>query len=163
MTLKDAGAPKQPVNSSKLAKVGSSFPYDPDRSPQTPGDMVIQCFNGLPMDFSPAGTPRSQDGEKQRPFVLLDRHLGGGWSSVYASSRSHLIAKFAVVPKKDTAELERQLRNENDAYNKLHRLTRLVVPRCYGEYVWYGGRALVLSDKGPPLSDLGMKFTHLGS
>jgi hypothetical protein len=123
--------------------------------------MLIQCFNGLPMRFSRAGTPRSHDGKKQLPFVLLDRHLGGGWSSVYASSRSHLIVKFAVVPKKDKAELERQLKNE-DIYDKLSRLTRLAVPRYYGEYVWYGGRALVLSDKEPSLSDLGMEFTSLG-
>ncbi|KAI0255387.1 hypothetical protein BJV78DRAFT_1279549 [Lactifluus subvellereus] len=84
---------------------------------KTSGDMVIQCLNGLPMGFSPAGMPQSQDGEKKRPFIFLDHHLGGGWSSVYASSRSHLIVKFAKVPKKDQAELERQLWNENDAYN----------------------------------------------
>ncbi|KAI0252589.1 hypothetical protein BJV78DRAFT_323116 [Lactifluus subvellereus] len=130
--------------------------------PKTPGDLVIQCFNGLPMDFSPADTPQSQDGEKQRPFVFLDRYLSGGWSSVYASSISRVIVKLAKVPKKDKAELERQLRNENDVYNKLYCLSRLVVPRCYGEYVWYGGRALVLSDEGPPLSSLGMEFTSLG-
>ena len=123
--------------------------------------MVIQFFNGLPVGFSPAGTPLSQDGEKQRPFVCLDRDLAGGWSSVYASSRSHIV-KHARVHKKDKAELECQLRNENDAYKKLYRLTELVVPRCYGEFLWFGERALVLSDKGLSLSDVGMEFTSLG-
>ena len=56
---------------------------------------------------------------------------------MYASSGSHLIVKFAEVPKEDKAELERQLRNESDAYNKLY---GLVVSRCYGEcVVWRTG------------------------
>jgi hypothetical protein len=114
------------------------------------------------MRLWPADTPQCQDGERQYPFIHFDRHLGGGWSSVYASSRSHLIVKFAYVPEKDKAELERQLRNENDAYNKLYPLTRLVIPHCYGEYVWYGGRALLLSDEGPLMSSQEMEFTSLG-
>ena len=58
----------------------------------------MQFINGLPMDLSPAGT-QSQEGEKQHPFVLLNRHQDGGWSSVYASSRSHLIVKLVTVVK----------------------------------------------------------------
>ena len=81
---------------------------------------------------------------------------------MYGSSRSHLIVEFAEVPKKDKAELEPQLRNEKDAYDKLYRITGLVVPRCYRKYVWFGGRALVPSDEGPSLSGLGMEFTSLG-
>ena len=121
----------------------------------------MQFINGLPMDLSPAGT-QSQEGEEQHPFVLLDRHRDGCWSSVYASSRSHLIVKLVTAHKKENAELERQIRNENDAHKKLHRITQLVAPRYYEEYVWYGGRALILSHEGPSLSDLGMEFTSLG-
>ncbi len=52
-----------------------------------------------------------------------------GWSSVYASSKSHVVVKFADVPKKDKAELKCQLSNEKIAYNKLSRITGWVVPR----------------------------------
>ena len=120
-------------NWQRLENHSTSLSGDPDRSPEAPGDMVTQCFNGFPVGFPPAGTPQSKDGEKQHPFVSLDSHQ----SSVYASSGSHLIVKFAEVPKEDKAELERQLRNENDAYNKLY---GLVVSRCYGEcVVWRTG------------------------
>ena len=81
---------------------------------------------------------------------------------MYASSRSHVIVKLSTTHGNDKAELERQIRNENDVYKKLHRLTQLVIPRCYGEYVWYGGRALVLSHEAPTLSNLKMEFTSLG-
>ena len=136
--------------------------YGASGSLQSSGGMVVQCFDGLPMALSPVGTLQSSGGEKQHPFVHLDCYLGGGWSSVYASSRSHVIVKFATVPKKDKAELERQLSNEKAAYDKLTLLARLVVPLCYGEYVWYGGRALVLSDEGQSLADLEMEFASLG-
>ena len=101
-------------------------------------------------------------GEKKldHPFVHLDRHLGASWSTVFASSKSHVVVKFAVVPKKDKAELIRQLGNEKLAYNKLNRISGWVVPRPYGEYEWYGGRALVLSEGGQSLSDL-EEFTSL--
>ncbi|KAI0247006.1 hypothetical protein BJV78DRAFT_84068 [Lactifluus subvellereus] len=131
-----------------------------DKLAEAPAGMVVKCFNAFPMDLSLVGAPQSQGGEK--PFVHLDRHLGAGWSSVYASSRSHVIVKFAKVPKKDKAELERQLRNEKAAYDKLALLIRWVVPHCYGEYLWYGGRSLVLSEEGPSLSALGMEFVSLG-
>ena len=70
-----------------------------------------QFVNDLPMDFSPAGASQPQDGEKQRPFVFLSCNLDGGCSSLYASSRSHLIVKLA----RGKAELEPLLRDENDA------------------------------------------------
>lgn len=79
---------------------------------------------------------------------------------MFASSKSHVVVKFDVVPKKDKAELRRQLNNEKLAYNKLSRITGWVVPRLYGEYEWYGGRALVLSEEGQSLSYLD-KFTSL--
>ena len=60
--------------------------------------MIVQRFDALPMDLSLVGTPKSSGGEKQRPFVHLDRHLSAGWSPVYAPSRSHVIVKFARVP-----------------------------------------------------------------
>jgi hypothetical protein len=50
-----------------------------------------------------------------KTIVLLytsKRNFGGGWSSVYASSKSHIVFKFGVVPKKDKVEVERQLINE---------------------------------------------------
>ena len=79
---------------------------------------------------------------------------------VFASSKSHVVVKFASVPKKDKAELIRQLSNEKLAYNKLNRISGWIVPRLYGEYEWHGGRALVLSEEGQSLSYL-EKFSSL--
>lgn len=62
-----------------------------------------------------------------------------------------MVVKIAVVPKNDKAGLIPQLNSEKLAYNKLRRITRWVVPRLYGEYEWYGGRALVLSEEGRSL------------
>lgn len=59
------------------------------------------------------------------------------------------VFKFAAVPKKDSAELQRQLRDEQVAYDKLHSLTGWAIPRCYGLYSWYGGLSPVLSYEGP--------------
>jgi len=80
---------------------------------------------------------------------------------VYASTVSRVVVKFASVPKKPKAELERQLVNEKVAYDRLAVLTGWVVPIFYGEYLWYGGRSLVLSDEGPSLAALEMKFESL--
>ncbi|KAI0253725.1 hypothetical protein BJV78DRAFT_163667 [Lactifluus subvellereus] len=157
-TINEAGEGQR--HSGNRAELGIA--HGADGSLQAPGDMVVQCIDGLPMALSLVGTPQSSGGEEQHPFVHLDCYLGGGWSSVYASSRSHVIVKFATVPKKDRAELKRQLRNEKAVYDKLALLTRLVVPLCYGEYVWYGGRALVLSDEGQSLAALEMEFASLG-
>jgi len=90
----------------------------------------------------------------KKPFIYLDHYLEAGWSSVYASSKSRIVIKFAAVPKKDKAELERQLNTEKAAYKKLSLITGWVIPRLYGEYRWFGGRALVLSHEGQSLSDL---------
>jgi hypothetical protein len=79
---------------------------------------------------------------------------------VYSSSKSRVVIKFAAVPKKDKAELERQLSNEKAAYHKLRRISRWVIPRLYGEYEWFGGRAILLSDEGQSLSHL-EEFTSL--
>ena len=95
--------------------------------------------------------------EQYHPFIHLDRHFDAGWSSVFASTKSHVVVKFAVVPKKDKAELERQLSNEKAAYEKLNRFAGWIVPRLYGEYEWHGGRALVFSDEGGSLEN----FTSL--
>jgi hypothetical protein len=111
------------------------------------------------MELSLVNAPHSHH-TKYHPFIHFDRHLGASWSSVFASSKSHVVVKFDVVPKKDKAELRRQLNNEKLAYNKLSRITGWVVPRLYGEYEWYGGRALVLSEEGQSLSYLD-KFTSL--
>ena len=62
--------------------------------------------------------------------------------------------EFANVPKKDKAELLRQLSNEKAAYNKLKLITEWIAPRLYGEYKWDGGSLLVLSSGGRPLSYL---------
>jgi hypothetical protein len=118
----------------------------------------VQCINACPIELSIVNAPHSHRANKQyHPFIHFDRHLGAGWSTVFASSKSHVVVKFAVVPKKDKAELIRQLSNEKLAYNKLNRITGSVVPRLYGEYEWYGGRALVLSKEGRSLE----KFTSL--
>lgn len=71
------------------------------------------------------------------------------------------MVKSATVPKKYKAELERQLVNEKNCVQiKLDYITEWVVPRLDGEYEWYGGRALVLSDEGQFLSHL-ERFTSL--
>ena len=81
--------------------------------------------------------PDSHRAKKQyHPFIHFDRHLGTGWTTVFASSKSHVVVKFAVVPKNDKAGPIRQLNNEKLAYIKLRRITRWVVPRLYGEYEW---------------------------
>jgi len=108
------------------------------------------------------GARRSRHADKTPPFIHLDEHHGGGWSSVYASRRSHIFIKFAIVPKKDKAELEGYRKNEKAAYDQLPPLTGWVIPRCYGECSWYGGRALVLTDEGRSLENLKMAFTSLG-
>ena len=124
--------------------------------------MLVQPFDALPIPLSRVDTYQFQHAEKPFPFIHLDEHYGGGWSSVYASSRSHIIIKFATATKKDKAELEGYLENEKAAYDKLLPLTGWAIPYCYGEYLWYGGRALVLTNEGPSLENLKMKFTSLG-
>ena len=121
----------------------------------------MQCIDADPIELSLVNAPHSHRAKKRyHPFIHFDRYLGAGWSTVFASSKSHVVVKFAVVPKKIKAELIRQLSNEKLAYNKLRRITGWVVPRLYGEYEWYGGRALVLSEEGRSLSYLD-KFTSL--
>ena len=113
------------------------------------------------MELLLVNTPHYHHSEKHyRPFIHLDRHLSARLSSVFASSKSHVVVKFAVVPNKDKAELVRRLSNEKAAYEKLNRIAGWIIPRFYGEYGWHGGRALILSDEGRSLSHLG-KFTSL--
>ncbi len=50
--------------------------------------------------------------------------------------------------------------NEKVTCHKLKFISRWVDPRFYGEYEWFGGRALVFSDEGRSLSDL-KKLTSL--
>ena len=105
------------------------------------------------MELLLVNASRSQRAKKQyHPFIHLDHHLGAGWSSVFASSKSHVVVKFAVVPQKDKVELIRQLGNEKAAYEKLNRISESgwIIHRLYGEYEWHGGRALVLSDRVVP-------------
>src|SRR5260221_5078487 len=114
---------------------------------QLPGSrIIVRCIDDIPMLLGVRiGTPQSQHAEEQRHFVHFGRHLGCGWSSVYASIRSQIAIKFGAVPKKDSAELQLQLRNEQIADDKLHRLTGWTIPLCYGLYSWYGGLSLRLS------------------
>ena len=107
------------------------------------------------MELLLVNASRFQRAKKQyHPFIHLDRHLGAGWSSVFASSKSRVVVKFAVVPKKDKTELIRQLGDEKAAYEKLNRIAGWIIPRLYGEYEWHGGRALVISDEGRSLPNL---------
>jgi len=124
--------------------------------------MIVQCFDALLMVLSFVDAPQTRSGEKHCPFIHLDRYLGGAWASVYGSSSSRIIVMFARVAKKDKVELERQLRDEKAAYARLACVAGWAVPVCYGEYLWYGGRSLVLSDEGPSLTSLGMDFAALG-
>ena len=115
------------------------------------------------MELLLVNASRSRLAKKQyHPFIHLDRHFGAGWSSVFASSKSQVVVKFAVVPKKDKAKLIRQLGNEKAAYEKLNRISGWIIPRLYGEYEWDGGRALVISDEGLSVSESHLEtFTSL--
>ncbi|KAH9954360.1 hypothetical protein BC827DRAFT_969578 [Russula dissimulans] len=117
--------------------------------------MSVRCLDAYPVQLKLVDTPRGtlRRAKKQcHPIICLDRRLHAGWSTVYSSSKSRVVVKFAVVPGKDKAELKRQLTNEKIAYKKLSRIAGWVIPRLYGEYEWHGGRALVLSDEGLSLS-----------
>ena len=55
---------------------------------QTPGSMSVPCFDGVLMRLTFVGTTQYKHSE-EHPLIHFDRHLGGGWSSVYyASSKS---------------------------------------------------------------------------
>jgi hypothetical protein len=127
------------------------------------GAIFIQCLDAFPVLFTPVHTPQFRVCKMPTSvtFVHLNHRLD---AFAYASTKWRLVIKFANgANKKDKFELERHLLNEKTTYNKLARLARWirVVPQCYGEYMWYGGRALVLSDEGPSLMTLGMDFASL--
>ena len=133
------------------------------KSLQSPGRVLVRCIDGQPIPLTRIGTPQSQHAEERHSFLHFDCHLGCGWSSVYASSRSQTVIKFATVPKKDSAELQRHIRNERVAYDQLYLLTGWAIPRCYGLYSWYGGLSLILSYGGPSLPKSKIeKFISLG-
>lgn len=155
---------KAECHSSALTEVGiffSSLSHCADKSLQAPESMTVRCLDGRPMELTLVDTPISRRAKKQyHPFIHFDGYLGAGWSSVFASSKSYIVVKFAAAPKKNEAELLRQLSNEKAAYNTLKPVTGGVVPRLIGEYNWYGGRSLILSSEGRSLSYLG-GFTTL--
>ena len=70
---------------------------------------------------------------------------------MFVSSKSHVVVKFAVVSKKEKAELICQLSNKKLAYNKLSHISGWVVPCLYGEYEWFSEQALILSKEGQSL------------
>jgi hypothetical protein len=129
------------------------------------GAIFIQCLDAFPILFTPVHGALQFRVCKMPTvtFIHLNHRLD---TFTYASTKWRLVVKFANgASKKDKIELERhRLTNEKTTYDKLARLARWirVVPRCYGEYMWYGGRALVLSDEGPSLTTLGMDFASLG-
>lgn len=128
---------------------------DADTPLQAAESITVQCLDAYPMELSLVNmSPSHHANEPYHPFIHLDHHLGAGWSSVFVSSKLHVVAKFAVVPKKDKAELVRQLSNEKAAYEKLNRIAGWIIRRLYGEYEWHSRRVLILSDEGRPLSDL---------
>ena len=94
--------------------------------------------------------------------MSFDRFIAAGWSSVYLSTSAHIAIKLAIVPKKDKRQLEEFIKSECEAYKKLARLQGWIVPRCYGIWRWYGGKALVLSEMGESLDSRGIEFTSLG-
>jgi len=147
--------------SGRLAKVryhSCSFTHGTDELVQAraPGSMSVRCLGGILMRLTLVD-PSQYAHSDEHPLIHLDRHLSGGWSSVYASSKSDIIVKFGTIPRKNKADIERQLKNETAAYGKLGRIAGWVVPHLYGEYKWYGGRALVVSYGGSSLKD----FTSL--
>jgi hypothetical protein len=68
-------------------------------------------------------------------YLDLDR---SAWSSVYASSKSHIIVQLAKLAKRTNVELEPQLKNEIAVYDhdKFPRLTR-----------WADSRTGILSER----------------
>lgn len=153
-TMKEMGALTEVRNHSF-----SSFSSCADESlrMQAPESMTIRCLDGRPMKLTLIDAPISQRAKKQHQlFVHFDSQLCAGWSAVYASSKSHIVIKFAAVPKKSKVELLRQLSNEKAAYNKLKHISGFVVPLLYGEYEWYGGRSLVLSSEGRSLESFSL-------
>ncbi|KAI9463379.1 hypothetical protein F5148DRAFT_1150280 [Russula earlei] len=84
-------------------------------------------------------------------------HLDPGAGSVHGVCVKQVARCGSSSPpcprERQTAEIPRQLGNEELAYHELSRVGGRMVPRLYGEYEWYGGRALVLSEEG--------KFTSL--
>lgn len=133
---------------------------------QPPGNLLVQYLDTHPITVTPVdrNKPQSEHALEEHPFVHLDLkvYYFAGARSVYVSTKSHVMVKFAYYPDKDKAELERMLTNERAAHNKLQLLAGWAIPRCYGEYLWYGGRALVLSHEGPSFGELVMEFRSLG-
>jgi hypothetical protein len=120
---------------------------------------AIRCGRGSPFSLTPSSAPKSRP--RSWPAVIhLDRQLSGGenQSYVYSSTTLHLVVKLATTGKSD-------LINEKMAYERLTTtcFTRLlpVAPRYYGAYLWYGGRALILSDEGQSLASHGVEFALL--
>ncbi|KAI0272872.1 hypothetical protein BGY98DRAFT_1099750 [Russula aff. rugulosa BPL654] len=122
---------------------------------QAAGSITVQCLDAYPMELLLVSASHSHQAKKpDHPFIHLDRRLVASRSSVFASSKSHVVVEFAAVPKRDKAELVERLSDEKAAYEKLNRIAGWIIPRLYGEYEWHGGRALVLSDEGRSLSHL---------
>jgi hypothetical protein len=128
--------------------------------------MLVQYLDTHPITLTPVNRnkPHCEHGLEHHPFVHLDLKIFhfAGPCSVYVSSKSHVMVKFAYQPQKVKAELERMLTNERAAHDKLQLLSGWAIPRCYGEYLWYGGQALVLSYEGPSLAECFMEFRSLG-
>jgi hypothetical protein len=83
--------------------------------------MSVRCLNGILMRLTLVDLSQYEHSD-EHPLIHLDRHLGGGWSSVYASSKSDIIVKFGAIPRKDRADIEQQLKNETAAYGRLGRI-----------------------------------------
>jgi len=131
---------------------------------QSSENMLVQYLDTHPITLTPVDRNKPQSERAEEHFVHLDLKIFyfSGPCSVYVSRKSNMMVKFAYQPTEDKAELERMLSNEKAAHDKLQLLAGWAISRCYGEYLWYGGRALVLSHEGPSLLDHGMGFTCLG-
>jgi hypothetical protein len=82
--------------------------------------MTVRCPNAYSMELAFIKMRIPRRAKKQyHPSIHLGRYLGTGWSSVHAPSKSHVVVKFAAVPKKDEAKLKRQLGNEKITYHIL--------------------------------------------
>jgi hypothetical protein len=171
LELPKATDPKSTVRSGNPAEVIISFSFSFTHAAndlkfiQSPGNLLVQYLDTHPITLTPIDhdKPQSKRVEEYHPFVHLDLKIlnFAGPCSVYVSTKSHVMVKFAYHPMEDKAELERMLTNERAAHDKLQPLAGWAISRCYGEYLWYGGRALVLSHEGPSLLDLGNGFASL--
>lgn len=97
-----------------------------------------------------------------RPLIFLDKLWGtGGCAVVYKSTSSGVVIKLSLQDEYQRYDSRRGLEIEAAIYERLEAEAVPFIPQYYGLYEWSGGLALLVSDEGTSLSDLGVKFHQL--